>query len=306
MTNVIICGVVKNVGDRLINNIRLVRKLTEKFNKCKIVIYENNSTDNTKEILKIIEKYDNIKVIMENISDEEIKKSSKIWAYTKVTGSNHPCRIEQISNARNKLLEEINKEEYNEFSVVVWIDLDGRGFDIKGIENSVKQVVKNEKIIITGNSSPYYDYYALRSQHSIYNLLGPELIGETFWKNYSKIELDYNSSLIEIYSGFNGIAVYHKNIFKTYKYNCIVDDNIKNMYQKIFNDIDDLINKLKNEISNDCNKFPNGIYDEDILGYWKNNSGYDQPVVCEHVCLHAALINNGYKIYINPKMIYIR
>jgi len=306
MTNIIICGIVKNVGNKLRNNIRLVKELKTKFNKCKLVIYENNSNDNTKTILKNIENEDNIKVIMENISDEEIKKSSKIWAYTKVTSSDHPCRIEQISNARNKLIEEINKKDYDEFSVVVMIDLDSNGFNIQGIVNSVKQVEQNEKIVITGNSNPYYDYYALRSKDS--NLLGPELIGEKFWKIlYNNIiELDSNSSLREIYSGFNGVGVYHTNVFKKYKYNYIVDDNVKNMYAKMFNDIDNVYNKFKIEISKDCDKFPNGIYDEEIQGYWKNNSGYDKPVVCEHVCLHAALINDGYKIYINPQMLYVR
>ena len=89
MTNVIICGVVKNVGNLLINNINLAYQLKNKFNKFKLIIYENNSTDNTKQILQDLSNDNNIKVIMENISDEEIKKSSKIWAYTKVTGSNH-------------------------------------------------------------------------------------------------------------------------------------------------------------------------------------------------------------------------
>ena len=39
---------------------------------------------------------------------------------------------------------------------------------------------------------------------------------------------------------------------------------------------------------------------------WKNNSGYDKPVVCEHVALNFSLIRDGYKLYINPKMIYYR
>ena len=45
-------------------------------------------------------------------------------------------------------------------------------------------------------------------------------------------------------------------------------------------------------------------YDNDIDGYWKNNSGYNKPVICEHICLHSSLIDDGYKIYINPQMLY--
>lgn len=306
MSNVLVCGVVKNTGNLLINNIKLAYQLKDKCNKFKMIIYENNSTDNTKEILKSISVDNNIKVIMENISEEDIKKNSKIWAYTKVTGSNHPCIIEQICNARNKVIEEINKEEYNDYNIVVWIDLDSKGFKVHEIERSFVAVENNEKIVLTANSPSYYDCYALRSKHSIFNLLGPEIIGERFWQIMTKtpIKFNGNTSLMEVYSGFNGIGVYHKNVFKNYKYNCIVDDNVKKMYQKMLTEITELQHIFKKDISNDCNKYPGGVYDADIEGYWKNNSGYDKPVVCEHVCLHACLVNDGYKIYINPNMLY--
>lgn len=306
MSNILVCGVVKNTGNILINNIKLAYQLKDNCNKFKMIIYENNSTDNTKEILKSVSVDNNIKVIMENISEEDIKKSSKIWAYTKVTGSNHPCRIEQICNARNKVIEEINKEEYNDYNIVIWIDLDSKGFAVHEIEKSIVAVENNEKIVLTANSPSYYDYYALRSKHSIYNLLGPEIIGERFWQIMRKqpIQFNGNTSLMEVYSGFNGIGVYHKNVFKNNKYNCMVDDNVKKMYKNMLTAAPNLPKIFEKDISNDCNKHPNGVYDVDIQGYWKNNSGYNKPVVCEHVCLHACLVNDGYKIYINPNMLY--
>ena len=62
-------------GNILINNIKLAYQLKDKCNKFKMIIYENNSTDNTKEILKSVSIDNNIKVIMENISEEDIKKN---------------------------------------------------------------------------------------------------------------------------------------------------------------------------------------------------------------------------------------
>ena len=108
---------------------------------------------------------------------------------------------------------------------------------------------------------------------------------------------------IEVLSAFNGIGVYHKNVFKKYKYDFIINDNVKEMYKKIIKNNN--IENVKKYIEEDCNIFPGGIYDENINGFWKNNSGYDNVVICEHVCLHAALINNDYKIFINPKLFYI-
>ena len=101
---VIICGVVKNVADKILTSINLCINIGKLFDDYKIIIYENNSTDNTKEVLKGLNK-DKIKIISETIDYDEIKKNSKIWAYTQVTGSDHPCRMEQIANARNKLLD---------------------------------------------------------------------------------------------------------------------------------------------------------------------------------------------------------
>lgn len=38
--------------------------------------------------------------------------------------------------------------------------------------------------------------------------------------------------------------------------------------------------------------------------HWKNNSGYNGIVVCEHTALNFALCNDNYKLIINPNMKY--
>jgi hypothetical protein len=60
-TNAIICGVIKNSVDKLVANMNLAIKTGEQFNMYKIVIYENNSTDGTKDLLKKYETNQNIK-----------------------------------------------------------------------------------------------------------------------------------------------------------------------------------------------------------------------------------------------------
>jgi hypothetical protein len=69
------------------------------------------------------------------------------------------------------------------------------------------------------------------------------------------------------------------------------------------NEID--LNTLK-IIKNPDEKFPDGYYGEEAEIFWKSNSGYNKPVVCEHVALNFSIINSGYKIFINSKMIYKR
>ena len=305
--NVIICGVVKNAQQQLCNNIDTAIQLGKRCNKYKIVIYENNSTDSTKNILETFGHNEHFVIITEDIDDETIKRESKIWSYKKVTGSDHPCRIEQISNARNKLVSEFEKDIYNDYDYVVMIDFDSKLFMIDGILSSLEMVRENRKRIIYANSPNYYDYYALRSKHSEFNLFGPELIGEFFWQKMKvkPLELSPQSkSLFSVYSAFNGIGVYDKNVFKKHRYDAVVSNIVKDMYKTIISQNNELYDVFRNVISNDCPKFIDGEKDETTGFVWKNNSGYNKPVICEHVSFNFSALSDGYEIFINPSMLY--
>ena len=308
MMNVIICGVVKNAAANLRNNMDLALQLGERCDNYKLVIYENNSTDSTKSILQTYATANsNVHLLMEDIDSETIKRESKIWAYTAVTGSDHPCRIEQISNARNKLVSEFGKESYADYDYVVMIDFDSRLFVIHGILDSLQKVKANRKRVIYANSINYYDYYALRSSHSEFNLFGPELTGEFFWKNNNKFPLRLNPEsphMVSVYSAFNGIGVFAKDVFKLHRYDALVGPMVKNIYTKVALENSAIYSRIKNVIQNECSKFTGGECDNDGLYYWKNNSGYDKPVICEHVSFNFSLLNSGYEIFINPCMLY--
>lgn len=294
---VIICGVVKNVESRIDKNIKHALETGSRFEKFKLVIYENNSTDNTKERLNYYENNKNIKIICKNIKNIDKKENNKIWAYTEVTGSDHPCRIEHICNARNNLIDEINKPEYDEYTHVIVIDLDSNGWDIQGILGSFK--FEKDWDAIFANSHIYYDYYALRTDAFPF---GPEITGEYFWNlpNYK-----FTNDLVPVYSAFNGIGIYKKDIFKKFKYDFVVNDAVKQFYRKYLHD-NTITDANKNIIQSNCNKFPYGNKDELSEIFWKSNSGYKGLVVCEHVPLNLALYNNGYKLFINPNMFYHR
>jgi hypothetical protein len=296
--NIIICGVVKNIGNKLKPNIDHAINTGKYFLNYKIVIYENNSTDNTKDILKLYSSNKNVKIISEDIDGIQLRENNKLWAYTEITGSSHPCRSEHISNARNKLIDEINKPEYDIYNYLIIIDLDSNGWEINGILDSFNR--KDNWDVIFGNSTPHYDYCALRTD---FFLFGPEIIGEPFWNlpNYNFT----SNELIPVYSAFNGIGIYKKNIFRKYKYYFAVNEDLKKFYRTILkkNDIPKNIMEL---ITNKCDKFPDGYKDAETDIFWKSNSGYIGQSICEHVPLNLALYNDGFKLFINPKMIYYR
>ena len=304
--NVIICGVVKQCGNVIKRNIDLAIKTGELFNKYKVIVYENNSTDNTKEVLGNYLHTENIVIICEDIDPIEIRNNSKSWSYTSITGNNSPCRVEQICNARNKVLEELNKNIYDEYNYVIWIDMDCNSWSIDGIMDSMNKRDQWDIIYANGiekkDKSEYYDLYAYRTETFLY---GPELLGEPFWRNLPKFDItDLSENLIPVYSAFGGIGIFKKDIFKNHKYDCIVNEPVKKFYRNFINS--DIYNNNKHLIENKNGIFINGYIDESSNMIWKSNSGFDQPVVCEHIPLNLELFNENYRIFINPKMFYFR
>ena len=304
MTKVLICSVIKDVAHRIVSNIERAHTFGQYF-PYKILLYENNSTDTTKQALATLSSHPHIKVIMETLS--YTKDTSKVWAYTKITQSDHPCRIEQIANARNQLVHELNHPQYDDYDVVVWIDMDAEDFDIPSIVDSIHQV-QQKNIVLFANSPAYYDYYALRCHNfQCTNLFGPELIGDIFWNIHAIYPIHFqNTDLFEVYSAFNGIGVYPKKIFQKHKYDCMITPEVQTLYKQLIANTASIPPYIKNAIQNPCSNFPGGIVDNDQTIIWKCNSGYDQPVVCEHVVLHFSLILDGYKLYINPQMKFVR
>jgi len=306
MKNIIICGVIKNGIVRIEHNILACDALGKYFDNYKIIIYENNSTDGTKDILKKIKDNNkNIVLLSEDLTKESIKKNSKVWSYTEITGSDHPCRIEQICNARNKVVDELRKEKYNNYSVVVWIDIDSNGFNIDSIKDSINKVLNDDKLVLFGNSNPrYYDYYVFRAGVSPIQLLGPELYGELFWeKVYYEISFEPNQH-IPVYSAFNGVGVYPKKAFDNNQYGILLNDKIKRVYKSILDKYPKLRGYCDGILKKKDSKFPGGYYDKELDVFWKYNSGYNNILIPEHVFLNFSLIDDGYKLFIDTNIDY--
>lgn len=315
---VIICGVVKNVENTILKSIDMCIGIGELFNDYKIIIYENNSTDNTKEILKSLNKK-KVKIISETIEYNEIKKNSKIWAYTQITGSDHPCRMEQIANARNKILDEIKKVEYNDFTYVIMIDLDTNKFESNGIIDSFNNRDLNSWDVIYANGIDdcgfYYDKYALRCYSNIW-LFGTELYGDEIGLKVGNLKINFDNDdnqLIPVISAFGGMGIFKKKVFNECRYASLIDDSITDFYHNLLSNLPDnfLPPEITTQFENPCKKFNGGFissYNKNnkrYYLYWKNCSGYDKPCLCEHTYLNINLISKGYKIFINPKLYYL-
>lgn len=332
--NILLIGCCKNI-EYNINNIKHgFNNLTEKVNNCKAVFYENNSSDNTANILKEWEKTnDNIKIISEFYTEDELLNMCRARTY-----DNKPCRLEIIAMARNKLLQEIENSIYDNFNYVIMFDMDHK--KLLPIDNIINVLNKNydfDAIICKGTdiNNDMYDTYAYRDNKYP---LGSEIIGDDFesFDILKKLEIRNKTSLIPVISAFNGLCIYKKTSIKNIRFSAYPSKTLDNIYRNIINnpkcfeknkletlylekELNERFNfKLKIPLKEiykkiDKNSINNithidgrlqGIYLFGTDGiFYKNCSGYNYPVLCEHVIFFLEMRKAGYdKIFLCPQL----
>lgn len=295
---VIICGVGKNIAPFLSNMIGKIEALGKNFKDYTVIIYENNSTDQTVQFLKQWAKANQkVMIISENLSPEQLYNRTRGHALT----NKAPCRMELIAYARNIVLEKAMSKDFGDFNFVIMTDLDfAKGWNVQEVLSSFTTLIEWDCIAAHSiyNDSYYYDRFAYRDcQYP----LGPELLGEGFWTTPCRypIYLNYRSGFKKVYSAFGGIALYRKEALKNCSYSGHVTKDLEKLMLEIIN------NKMdKGNCQYRLYKKIVGINNTELPIVFQANCGYDSPVVCEHSTLHASMILNGYdKIYVNPSMI---
>ncbi len=299
---ILICGVCKNVEPFLFNTIKSIEKLGKKFDDYAVIIYENNSTDQTKYILKRWKQNNKaVTLISEDLTEQELKADTYA-----VTCKGEPFRAEIIAKARNRVLEILKKEQYKDFKYVIMADLDFKGkWPLAEIINSIENPQAEWDCISANGTSKngvYYDRYAFRD--SSYPL-GPELLDEAWWQEVYGQPLRFkDKQWIPVFSAFGGLAIYKRSSLLAGTYLGRVDELLKLDYYQLLQQLSLDNSHVKHYLSfsgqQDC-LLP------DIKINFCNNSGcFQYPACCEHVILHAHMRLKGKgKIFINPQLIML-
>ncbi len=215
--NLVICALAKNVEKHLSKSLNNIMKIVNRFEDYRIIIVENDSTDNTRGILeKWSKQNDKIKLITFN----NLYNSSIKW------------REQVIAFCRNVCIREVKKlGEFDDFSTIPYtlmVDIDevltSDKLTFEGVYSNIQHMNQNEKIgalcaIVDG---PYYDIYALRNEECSYNCWekvrfdrgdlsydeAVEKFVDSHRKDYSKDE-----NLIPVDSAFGGAAIYRNSIW---------------------------------------------------------------------------------------------
>ena len=213
---ILFCGIARNVAESLQLNIDRLHRTGKLFKDYGIFIYENDSSDNTKDIL-IKNKSDNFKFISESRDDEDYKSKldtpSDPWHYNR-------CKV--LSECRNKYIEYIKTlENKPDYVCVLDCDLKG-GWSYDGIKHSIFILEQENNIgcvsaygvladkhgkdnLEQHDPSSYvmYDSFAFRPLMYLNNKL--HMLKTPL---FNKIVFTKDMPPLEVCSNFGGMAIY--------------------------------------------------------------------------------------------------
>lgn len=198
--NCCICGPVKNCAPYLPKVLENMEKIGRLFNEYKILIYYDNSSDNTLDILK---KY-------------QITNPNLLLCINKNKPT--PYRTHNIAIARNTCLNYV-KENHEKYDFFIMMDCDDVNCKEINIENLKKYLNRNDWDGLSFNTYPkYYDIWGLSiypycfSYNHFENNVQNYNIIQDFIDKILKEALNKNK-LVPCISSFNGFSIYRTNKF---------------------------------------------------------------------------------------------
>ena len=173
------------------------------------------------------------------------------------------------------------------------------------------------------SSGQIYDTYAYRDAQFPF---GPEIMRDAFWSGHHQYymrtavhnnalffmrQMKHNPALlpyVPILSGFNGLCIFRREALMGLRYSAVPTAEMNAEYEALYS-IPPFSNTIVNGASVGIHLFPNDNDtpkdDKDNGIFYFHNSGYNFPVVCEHVPLFAAMrARNRRRIYLCTDLVW--
>jgi glycosyltransferase involved in cell wall biosynthesis len=225
-SSVSICSIVRDCQKNLEHNIPNIERLRLLFKNSEVIIFENDSKDNT---LKVLENYkrksSNVHIINENYQVPSIPSQA-------IGGGNRyfsVSRIEKMTFYRNKYINFLNNQGIKRDYVIV-IDLDISNFSIDGLIHSFGAMEDWDCISANGVSlsanfkNQYHDSYALIEYGKLNNIQTEKSIKDN--RNLFST-LKPGMPLVKVDSAYGGIAIYNWSSIKDTFYSCLLNNDIR-------------------------------------------------------------------------------
>ena len=259
-----------------------------------VYVFENNSTDRTPELLhSAAGERPFMHVRSETWDLDQFRESSKAR-----TWDNKCCRLELISEARNRLLDWMREDGLAAGDRVVIIDWDFREPPpLDALVRTIRELPDAAAAAFANgvdSTGRYYDLYELRTREHPF---GPELIGDRFWTSRRRRRdlrrvIAPTESPIEVYSAFGGLAIYRAEALQGCRYSPYPTPELDSFYKERLTE--DPGNRDTRRIRRgEVEKVRDGalmgahLFDEQL--FYLNNSGYNFPIAAEHVNLHVTM-----------------
>lgn len=209
---IIIVGTVRDCGKELRNSLPDIIRLAREFEQYKIILYENDSKDDTINVVNKFTKKDPNIIL---INEENIPGK----------------RTERIAHGRNILVNEVRKK-YNDHNFMIMMDLDYNPPNIlKSLRDVVEKIPDHWGAATAVSSYGYYDWWALRCSelgltHDCWNAPKEELDkircperqcaglrhGAGYHCAWGKFAQQLKSKNQKVESAFNGVGIYRINM----------------------------------------------------------------------------------------------
>jgi|GEM_PF-1016444 len=148
---IVIVGITRDNAPDIQVMIKSIENIGEKFKDYKVVLFENDSKDGTKKMLHSWW-----------IKNNKVKVISK--SYNNLKTPNRKF----IAEARNQYLAALKSEEYNDFDIVMTLDMDmSYGIDARGIEDSFSKIKSWDAVCSNGifnAKGNMYDVFSFRNK----------------------------------------------------------------------------------------------------------------------------------------------
>lgn len=234
----IVIGVLaKDCAAALSKNISRVEKLGRCFLSYDVVVLENDSKDETKEILRKWES-----------NNERVRVLSKDGFFSDFTENRasikHPgmslSRISRMAKLRNELIDYVRKNF--DLDIYMLLDIDVEDFSVEGIVESLKEAPndwgglfangrhtrseENKKVPI-----PFqYDYFAYLPKGKSINEYFSKIFFNRFFKPYIEFRMNcaiQKTPFWECHSAFGGVGLYKWSVVKDFSYEIFIPSSFE-------------------------------------------------------------------------------
>ena len=242
-----VIGITKNNGDCISRGIKNMMKISELFKDSIVYIYENDSTDNTVNIL----------------ADWKSNYEKKFYFSSEKRVKRYSYHTQNIAQARQKALNWV-RTYYKDFDLLIIMDPDlFYDINLTGIIDSLHNMDKWDACFANGiynMKGMTWDAFAMRTEDQNIPWKG----NKNYFSNFHKKDNWGTGRIItewtEVFSAFGGLGIYKSEILKNVNY----DTNSIDCEHVPFH------NKIRNVIS--VNKINSDIVIGQSVIYKKNHS----------------------------------